>query len=209
MAAVSLFLALAPVTMAFPPAMRQGGKIGIMGDSLVSATHSSQMCGNDDAVECAYAKLGEQSRAWSYASGVKGWSIASRLIYPPERVIDASDNGEKWNNAYDQAKFILASPGVEKVFIGLGANDICKRRGHDYTGDLETIAEHIDATLTHLTDHLPPRGQIFWSAAPDVLAFRDLMVDRDHSYIFDNCQATRDLDEDALKSAAKDEACRH
>lgn len=199
---LALFFVNSPVSMA-----EARGEIGIMGDSLAAATHSSQMCGSDDIVECLDNKLGGQSRTWSYASGAKSWSIARRLGYTPEQVIDASDNGEEWKDAIDQAKSIMANPEVEKVFIGLGTNDICQTRGHDYTGDLETIARHIDDTLTYLTDRLSPGGEIYWSAVPNLVAFRDLMVNRNHNYAFDNCQATWDLDENKLKNAAKDEAC--
>jgi len=110
------------------------GKIGIIGDSIAAGTHSSEMCRNQDIVNCIQDLGGQHSRDWSYAGGGQSWSIASTLGYLPDRVVDASDDGEEWKDAFDQAVQLMADPEVETVFIGLGANDICQVRGHDYSG---------------------------------------------------------------------------
>jgi len=127
------------------------GKIGIIGDSVAAGTHSSEMCGNQDIVDCVEDLIGQQSRDWSYAGGQQSWSIASVLGYLPERVVDATDDGEEWEDAFNQAVRVMADPEVETVFIGLGANDVCQARGHDYSGDLEVVASLIDETLNYLT----------------------------------------------------------
>ena len=75
-------------------------------------------------------------------------------------------------------------------------------RGHDYTEDLVTIAGHIDATLSYLTDTLPPGGRIYWSGVLDVLQLYDLMRRRDHNFWFETCQATWDLDDNKIKDEA-------
>ena len=101
------------------------GKIGIIGDSIAAGTHSSEMCRNQDIVNCIQDLAGQHSRDWSYAGGWKSWSIASKLGYLPDRIVDASDDGEEWKDAFDQAVRVMADPEVETVFIGLGANDVC------------------------------------------------------------------------------------
>jgi hypothetical protein len=150
------------------------GKIGIIGDSIAAGTHSSEMCRNQDIVNCVQDLAGQHSRDWSYAGGGQSWSIASMLGYLPDRVVDASDDGEEWKDAFDQAVQIMADPEVETIFIGLGANDVCQARGHDYSGDLDVVASLIDETLNYLTSSLPPGGSIYWSGVPDVVQMREL-----------------------------------
>jgi hypothetical protein len=185
------------------------GKIGIMGDSIAAGTHSSEMCRNQDIVNCIQDLAGQHSRDWSYAAGTQSWSIASLLGYPPDRVVDASDDGEEWKDAFDQAVQIMADPEVDTVFIGLGANDICKARGHNHGGDLEVVASLIDETLNYLTSTLPPDGAICWSGVPDVAQMRELVRSRDHNISFKTCQAAWDLDKNEVKDGLADDACEH
>jgi hypothetical protein len=185
------------------------GKIGIMGDSIAAGTHSSEMCRNQDIVNCIQDLAGQHSRDWSYAGGRQSWSIASVLGYPPDRVLDASDDGEQWKDAFDQAVQIMADPEVDTVFIGLGANDVCQARGHNYSGDLEVVASLIDETLNYLTSNLPPGGSIYWSGVPDVVQMRELMRSRDHNILFKTCQAAWDLDKNEIKEGLADDACQH
>jgi hypothetical protein len=185
------------------------GRIGIMGDSIAAGTHSSEMCRNQDIVDCVQDLAGQHSRQWSYAGGSRSWSIANELGYGPDRVVDASDDGEEWKDALDQAIRIMADQGVETVFIGLGANDVCQVRGHDYSGDLDVVASHIDETLAFLTDTLPSGGSIYWSGVPDVVRMRDLMRTRDHNLLFKTCQATWDLDKNEIREGMAEDACDH
>ncbi|MGB5408680.1 MAG: PASTA domain-containing protein [Thiogranum sp.] len=185
------------------------GKIGIIGDSIAAGTHSSEMCRNQDIVDCVQDLGGQHSRDWSYAGGRQSWSIASALGYLPERVVDASDDGEEWKDAFNQAVRVMADAEVETVFIGLGANDVCQARGHDYSGDLEIVASLIDETLNYLTSTLPSGGSIYWSGVPDVVQMRELMRNRDHNILFQTCQATWDLDGNDVKEGVAADACDH
>ena len=204
---------LAPLTMAevgpYPPKLSPDGKLGIMGDSLALAVHTSEMCGNDDAYECAQQALGAASPDWSYVAANKSWSIASLLGFDTAHLVAAFGGGEEWKDALGQAMTIMADPLVEAVFIGLGANNVCTPRGHDYTDDLDTIAGHIDATLSYLTDTLPPGGRIYWSGVLDVLQLHDLMRRRDHNFWFETCQGTWDLDDNKIKDGAANDVCDH
>jgi hypothetical protein len=114
----------------------------------------------------------------SYVAADKSWSIASRLGFDTAHTVAAYGGGEEWKDALEQAMTIMADPQVEAVFIGLGANNVCTPQGHDYTDDLVTIAGHIDATLTFLTDTLPTGARIYWSGVLDVLQLRELMRTR-------------------------------
>ncbi len=185
------------------------GKIGIIGDSIAAGTHSSEMCRNQDIVDCVQDLAGQHSPDWSYAGGGQSWSVASVLGYLPDRVVDASDGGEEWKDAFDQAVQIMADPEVETVFIGLGANDVCQARGHNYSGDLEVVASLIDETLNYLTSNLPDGGSIYWSGVPDVVQMRELMRNRDHNIVFETCQATWDLDGNDVKEGEAADACDH
>lgn len=212
----SLFLAsifMAPLAMAeigpYPPKLSPDGKLGIMGDSLALGVHASEMCGNDDAYECAQQVLGASSPDWSYVTADKVWSIASLLGFDATHMVAAYSGGEEWKDALGQAMTIMADPLVESVFIGLGGNNVCAPRGHDYTDDLVTIAGHIDATLGYLTDTLPPGGRIYWSGVLDVLQLRDLMRSRDHNFWFETCQGTWDLDDNKIKDEAANDLCDH
>jgi len=92
------------------------GKIGIIGDSIAAGTHTSEMCRNQDIVDCVQDLAGQHSRDWSYAGGGRSWSIASMLGYPPERIVDASDDGEQWKDALAQAVRIMDDPQVERFY---------------------------------------------------------------------------------------------
>jgi hypothetical protein len=204
---------LAPLAIAqigpYAPKLSPDGKLGIIGDSIALGVHTSEMCGNDDAYKCAKQALGSASPEWSYAAADKSWSIASLLGFDVAHRVAAFDAGEEWKNALDQAMTIMTDPAVEAAFIGLGANDVCAPRGHDYTGDLDTIAGHIDATLGYLTDTLPSGGRIYWSGVLDVLQLYDLMRSRDHNFWFESCQATWDLDDNKVKDEAANDLCDH
>jgi hypothetical protein len=75
--------------------------------------------------------------AWSHASGVPSWSIASRLGYTFGQVVNVAEDGAQWKDALAQAARISTDAAVDTVFINLGANDVCHSFGHDYTGDLQ------------------------------------------------------------------------
>ena len=196
-------------TGAYPAKLAPDGKIGIVGDSLAEGIHASEMCGNDDAYECAQHALGASSPDWSYAAADKSWSIASRLGFDAVHTVAAYAGGEEWKDALGQAMSIMADPFVEAIFIGLGANNVCTPQDRDYAGDLATISGHIDATLTYLTDTLPAGGRIYWSGVLDVLQLRELMRKRDHNYWFESCQGTWDLDSNKIKSEAANDVCDH
>jgi len=207
----ALLLALTVLTFPRPaPAQTPGsGKFGIIGDSIASATHTSDMCGSRDIVQCVEDLGGLHSREWSHAAGTETWSLASMLGFAPDRVVDASDDGEEWKDAFEQALMITADPEVDTVFVGLGANDICQSRGHDYTGDLERVESYIDTTMLHLTDTLPDDGTIYWTGVPDVTRLAELLSGRDHNIVFESCQATWDLDSNKVKDGAAADACDH
>ena len=185
------------------------GKIGIIGDSIAAGTHSSEMCRNQDIVDCIQDLGGQHNPDWSYAGGGQSWSIASALGYPTDRVVNASDDGEEWKDALAQAVRLMADPELETVFIGLGANDVCQARGHNYSGDLEVVASHIDETLNYLTSNLPAGGSIYWSGVPDVVQLYELMRNRDHNLLFKTCQAAWDLDSNEVKDGEAEDACNH
>jgi hypothetical protein len=193
----------------YPPKLSPDGKLGIMGDSLALGIHASEMCGNDDAYQCAQQTLGTASPDWSYVAADKTWSIASLLGFDTAHRVVAFDGGEEWKDALDQAMTIMTDPLVEAVFIGLGANNVCTPRGHDYTDDLVKIAGEIDTTLTYLTDTLPVGGRIYWSGVLDVLQLHELMRRRDHNYWFETCQGTWDLDANKIKDGAANDVCDH
>lgn len=185
------------------------GKIGIIGDSMSAGTHSHDTCGRYDMVRCLEERGGAHDRDWSHAGGAQSWSIASRLGFGPGQVVDASDDGEEWKDAFEQAQQVTADGAVNTVFINLGANDVCQNRGHDYSGDLNVIADHIDDTLQLLTDRLPAGSTIFWTGVLDVNRLYDLMRQRDHNLLFESCQATWDLDANKIKEGAAADACDH
>ena len=118
-------ICLAPSAMAqtgpYPPKLNPDGKLGIMGDSLALGVHASEMCGNDDAYECAQQALGAASPNWSYVAADKSWSIASLLGFDSAHRVAAFGGGEEWKDALEQAMTIMTDPLVEAVFIGLGA----------------------------------------------------------------------------------------
>ncbi len=201
---------LAAGLMAAPhPALAAEGKIGIIGDSMSAGTHSRDTCGRYDMVRCLEERGGLHDRGWSHAGGRHSWSIASRLGFGPGQVVDASEDGEEWKDALGQAEQVTADGAVNTVFINLGANDICQNRGHDYSGDLQVIAGHINATLQLLTGRLPAGSEIFWTGVLDVNRLHDLMRRRDHNLLFESCQATWDLDANQIKEGAAADACDH
>jgi lysophospholipase L1-like esterase len=188
------------------------GKIGLIGDSLMVATNTNDMCGGGGELpKCIDQKFGRHDLAWSHGGGGHAWSIARRLGYAPAQVINAADDGERWNDALEQAQHITEVPGVDAIFINMGGNDVCQAFGHDYGGDLAKIESDIDATLSHLVGALPSGSQIYWSGVVDILGYRNEMVDRRHNYMFKSCQGLWDLDSDrvtvpAAKSICKDQA---
>jgi len=204
---------LAPLAMGesgpYPPKLSTDGKFGMIGDSLALGIHASEMCGNDDAYECAQDALGAASPDWSYVAADKSWSIASRLGFDTAHIVAAYGGGEEWKDALNQAMTVMTDPQVEAVFIGLGANNVCAPQGHDYSNDLATISGEIDATLTYLTDTLPAGGRIYWSGVLDVLQLYELMRRRDHNYWFETCQGTWDLDAEKIKDGAANDVCDH
>ncbi|HMB78054.1 MAG TPA: SGNH/GDSL hydrolase family protein [Kiloniellaceae bacterium] len=187
-------------------------KIGLIGDSLMVATNSDDMCGDGGEIpKCFDRKFGRHDVDWSHGGGDQSWSIARRLGYGPAQVVDAADDGERWKDALAQALRVTADPAVDSVFIGMGGNDVCRDYGHDYGGDLAEIENHIDATLSHLVASLPQGARIFWSGVPDVVGYRNAMVRRRHNYLFKSCQGLWDLESDqvtlpAAKSICKDQA---
>jgi hypothetical protein len=188
------------------------GKIGLIGDSLMVATNTDDMCGGGGELpKCFDQKFGRHDLAWSHGGGGHAWSIARRLGYSPAQVINAADDGEQWKDALKQAQGITEVPGVDAVFINMGGNDVCQAFGHDYGGDLAKIEQYIDATLSHLVEALSPGSRIYWSGVVDILGFRNEMVDRRHNYMFKSCQGLWDLDSNevtvpAAKSICKDQA---
>jgi hypothetical protein len=208
----SLQLAVLCVLLCIGTASAQtapNSKFGVMGDSIAAGTHATDMCGKRDIIDCVSDLGGRNSREWSYAAGEASWSLASRLGFLPDRVVDASSDGEEWKDALEQARQITTDTEVDTVFIGLGANDVCQARGHDYAGDLELAEAHMDATLQHLSDTLPEGGTVYWSAVPDIVSLYSLMRKRDHNIVFESCQATWDLDDNKVKDGAAADACDH
>ena len=184
-------------------------KIGLIGDSLTVATNSDDMCGSGGELpKCIDKRFGGHDLAWSHAGGEASWSIARRLGYNPEQVINAAGDGEEWKDALRQARQITELPGLETVFINMGGNDVCQDFGHNYDGDLEEIEAHIDATLTHLLARLPEGGQIYWSGVPDIVGYRDALVHRRHNYMFKSCQGLWDLDSDEVTVPAAISICK-
>jgi hypothetical protein len=96
------------------------------------------------------------------------------------------------------------------VFIGLGSNDVCAEFGHPYAGDLAAIAQHMDNTLTYLSDAMAgrPGAAVYLSGTPDIVGFRDLMAARQHDLAFTSCQGLWDLDVGSLRSEARDSLCK-
>lgn len=184
-----------------------GDKIGFIGDSMMVATHADQMCKNRSIIRCIEARLGKHDLAWSHGTGSASWSVANVLGYAPENVVNVAGDGDQWKDALAQAQQTMAVPDVDTVIVNLGANDVCQRTGHDYTGDLEAIGQHVDNVLTYLTNNLPPGGFVGIISVPDILAMRQLMVNRDHNHMFRSCQATWDLDKNRVKDGAAKDAC--
>jgi lysophospholipase L1-like esterase len=185
------------------------GKIGLIGDSMMVGTNSDQMCGaGGELPKCFDSKFGQHDLAWSHGGGEQAWSIARRLGYGPSQVINAGDDGEQWKDALDQAQRITAVADVDAVFINMGANDVCEKSGHDYTGDLAEIEQHIDDTLLHLVTYLTPGSKVYWSGILDIVRFRDVMVNRRHNYMFRSCQALWDLDSDEVTEEAAQSICK-
>ena len=86
---------------------------------------------------------------------------------------------------------------------------MCAESGHFYGGDLGTIAQHVDNTLTYLTDAMAGRtgATVYMAGAPDMVKFRDMMHRRKHNIMFQNCQALWDLDVNAIQAEARDSLC--
>lgn len=203
-AVLPLWLIVAPILSASAQP-----KIGLIGDSMMVATNTNQMCGSGgEVLQCFENKLGDHDLAFSHGAGDFPWSIARRLGYGDGRILNAADDGEEWKDALAQAQQITSDPDVETVFIQLGANDVCADYGHDFSGDLAETAAEIDATLDHLVTNLPDGARIYWSGIIDVVGFRDAVADRRHNFAFRSCQGLWDLDENDLSDAAIRSICK-
>jgi lysophospholipase L1-like esterase len=184
-------------------------KIGLIGDSMMVATHADDMCGaGGELPDCLDARLGKRDVDWSHGGGDAGWSFARRLGYGPSEVLNVADDGARWSDAFAQAQAIAAVPGVDAVFINMGANDVCRRFGHDYEGNLAEVQGYIEETLTYLVASLGPGARIYWSGIPNIVKFRDVMVNRRHNYMFRSCQALWDLDSDEITEEAAQSICK-
>ncbi|MBK7948248.1 MAG: hypothetical protein IPK00_05805 [Deltaproteobacteria bacterium] len=180
----------------------------MIGDSMMVATNSNQMCGSGgEVLECFEDSLGDHDLAFSHGAGDFPWSIARRLGYGDGQIFNAADDGEEWKDALAQAQRITSEPEVETVFIQLGANDVCADYGHDFSDDLAETAAEIDATLAHLVTNLPEGARIYWSGVIDVVGFRDAVAARRHNFAFRSCQGLWDLDGDDLADEAIRSIC--
>lgn len=203
----------APVTLEAPLPLLW--RFGVIGDSIAAATHTNDMCGSgDELMNCLRKRLGDHDPTWSYAAGDQVWSLGQLAGYNAAAILSAADDGAEWKDALQQAQNLFQNETslerINQVFIGLGSNDVCAEFGHLYDGDLELIAQHIDNTLTYLTDAMAGRSAavVYISATPDITGFRDLMFARQHNFVFNSCQALWDLDVDALQSEARDSLCK-
>ena len=207
----SLIPVVLPVVLVVAPVLGASAqsKIGLIGDSMMVATNSDQMCGSGgEVLQCFENKLGDHDLAFSHGAGDLPWSIARRLGYGDGQIINAADDGDEWKDALAQAQFITGYPDVNTVFIQLGANDVCADYGHDFAGDLEDAATEIDATLSHLVTSLPEGATIYWSGIVDVVGFRDAIFDRRHNFAFKTCQGLWDLDAENLSDEAVRSVCK-
>ncbi len=184
-------------------------KFAVIGDSIAAGTHTTEMCGNRDIVDCLEHLGTRLSPEWSYASANTSWSLASRLGFAPAQVVNVADSGERWKDAFDQVERVLDTGDVSTVLIGLGANDVCRDPGHDYSSDLDVIRGQVDEALGYLADSLPVDGRIIVSGVPDVVRLRNLMRYEDHNYMFESCQATWDLAANQIKDGAAQSVCDH
>ncbi|MCA9504635.1 MAG: hypothetical protein KC616_16215 [Myxococcales bacterium] len=204
----SAALAIALSLAASDPALAQS-RIGLIGDSMMVATNTDQMCGSGgEVLTCFEQKLGGHDLAFSHGGGAFPWSIAGRLGYGEGEILNAADDGEEWKDALAQAQRVTADPAIDTVFIQLGANDVCADYGHDFSNDLAETAAEIDATLSHLVTTLPEGARIYWSGVVDVVAFRDALADRRHNFAFRTCQGLWDLDFDTLTDEAVRSVCK-
>jgi hypothetical protein len=197
-----------------PPLPREW-RFGVIGDSIAAATHSNDMCGSgDELMNCLRKRLGAHDSAWSYAAGEQVWSLGRQAGYNATAILSAADDGAEWKDALVQAQSLFQNEtGLERinqVFIGLGSNDVCAEFGHPYAGDLERIAQHMDNTLTYLSDAMAgrPGATVYLSGTPNIVGFRNLMFARQHDLAFSSCQALWDLDVGALRSEARDSLCK-
>ncbi|MFK7897938.1 MAG: hypothetical protein AB8G23_19045 [Myxococcota bacterium] len=183
-------------------------KIGLLGDSMMVATNTDQMCGaGGEVLQCFENRLGDHDLSFSHGGGDYPWSIARRLGFGDGEIVNVADDGEEWKDALEQAQDITADPDINTVFIQLGANDVCADYGHDFSNDLAETAAEIDATLSHLVTNLPAGSKIYWSEVVDVVSFRNALVDRRHNFAFKTCQGLWDLDPDKLTDEAVRSLC--
>ena len=196
------------------PPLPLAWRFGVIGDSIATATHSNDMCGSGgELMNCLRNILGQQDSVWSYAAGDKPWTLGMQAGYTPAATISAADDGAEWKDALEQAQAVFQTEtGLEqfnRIFIGLGSNDVCAESGHFYGGDLDAIAQHVDNTLTYLTDAMAGRtgATVYMAGAPDMVKFRDMMHRRKHNIMFQNCQALWDLDVNAIQAEARDSLC--
>jgi lysophospholipase L1-like esterase len=202
-------LVLAAIACLSAPALAQtSGKIGLIGDSMTVATNADEMCGaGKELPSCLDDKLGLHDLAWSHAGSAPSWSIASRLGYTFSQAVNVAEDGAQWKDALGQAARLSSDAAVDTIFINLGANDVCQSFGHDYTGDLQVIAQHIDDTLSYLLGILLPGARIYLTGIPNIVDLRNVMAGRRHNYIFGSCQAFWDLDHNEITEEAAASLC--
>lgn len=204
----AIVLTAAMACLSAPAVGQSSGKIGLIGDSMTVATNADEMCGaGKELPSCLDDKLGRHNLAWSHAGGDLSWSIANRLGYTFSQTVNVAKDGAQWRDALGQAAGIASDTTVNTVFINLGANDVCQNIGHDYTGDLQQIEQHIDGTLSYLLSILPAGGRIYWTGTPNIADLRKVMGGRRHNYIFRSCQAFWDLDHNEITEEAAASLC--
>lgn len=197
------------------PPMPLAWRFGVIGDSIATATHSNDMCGSgNELLNCLRNSLGQHDSVWSYAAGDKPWTIGMQAGYTPAATISAAADGAEWKDALEQAQAVFQTEtGLEqfnRIFIGLGSNDVCAESGHFYGGDLDAIAQHVDNTLTYLTDAMAGRidAVVHMAGTPDIVEFRNMLHQRQHDVLFTSCQALWDLDVNAIQVEARDSLCK-
>lgn len=190
-------------------------RFGVIGDSIAAATHSNDMCGSGkELMACLEKRLDQHDPAWSYAAGDQPWSLGRKAGYNAAAILSAAQDGAEWKDALQQAQNLFTTETgaelINQVFIGLGSNDVCTEFGRSYDGDVASIAQHIDNTLTYLTDLLAGRDDaaILISSTPDIMQFRDMMHSRQHNFVFNSCQALWDLNGSEVQAEARDSLCK-
>jgi lysophospholipase L1-like esterase len=190
------------------------GKFLVIGDSLATATHANDMCGAGGEVDKCLRRaseggvLGSHDTDWSYAAGVHSWSLARRLGYSASQVVNRAGDGERWKDALSQAQAISAG-GFTKVFIGLGGNDICRDKGFTYTQSYkDTIVNHINNTLTYLTNNLGSGKEVYIAAPPNIRSLRNNLSADHNNYLVNSCNDLWNLNTNAVTTKAAQSLCK-